>query len=580
MSSSRAATLAALTLALAGSAVAPAASAAPGSPAAARAVAEGDQRTARATQALTTPQISWRHCGQGLQCGTMDVPLDYRDLSKGTITLMLSRRPADDQGKRIGSMFVNPGGPGGQATTSVRGLSQALGPEVRHRFDVVGIGPRGVEGADLAVCTGKPGESMPTADEHAFPLNAKEMQQHLAYDEAFRRTCRQHKPRILDHMTTADTARDMDLARRALGDKKITYYGISYGTYLGATYAAMYPQNVRALVVDGVLDPVAWATGRGKEGTTVPVTERINSHKGASEELNAVLAECERSGVKRCPQAATAKEDWKVLMDRLAKGPIDLKDGTTLSVDDVIALTTQVLYSYDDIPVLLPALEDLREAVAPRASARADTPASDAKQAVARLQALAAKVKREHPSGSSLTRPLLPEKARRSTSPAQVLAAPAPEPSEAPTYDATFHGVLCADSVNPANGKSWIAADPRARKAAGSFGPFWLWRSSVCAGWPGSSAAAYRGPFTKPTSTPVMVIGTQHDPATPYSGAKAYRSILPTSRLVTLKNGFGHGALDVSSCVDKIRTSYLLTGKAPAKDAVCTPDHPLFTSLG
>lgn len=572
-----------------------------------------DAKTASALRAMASPKVTWTRCGSGLQCATLEVPLDYNDPTLGTTRLSISRRPADNPSQRIGSLFTNPGGPGGPATQTVGYFAKDLGAQVRKRFDIVGVGPRGIEGQDLAMCFGKPGEQMPQLDEHAFPLWDKEFAQHLAYDRAYRKTCATAMPRILKHMSTADTARDMDLARRALGDKQISYYGISYGSYLGATYAALYPNNIRALVVDGVLDPVAWATGRGGEHRTKPVTERLKSHLGAHEALMSAFTECERGGTSLCAEAKTVRKDWEAILATLSKGPVDMGDGNYLRYDDVIGLALQVLYSADDIPQLMPLITELRQAVAPTTpkkparkasgSATADgngTAGATAtpKVAVARLKALAAKVDREHPTPAPLSDSTAPKDAHRTngplmsagalrssvvTSSSSSSSAPAAEepPGEpaAPVYSAGFHGVLCSDSLNPQDPKAWIAADRRVKWQAPGFGPAWLWSSSVCAGWPGMNPDAYRGPFTKATSTPVLIIGNHHDPATPYSGAVAYRKELKTSRLITLTNGYGHGALGVSTCVDKLRTQYLVNRLVPASDTSCKPDHPLFTRL-
>ncbi|WP_156188083.1 alpha/beta hydrolase [Arsenicicoccus sp. oral taxon 190] len=564
-----------------------------GGPAAAYAsVRKDDAARAAALRAMATPRITWTRCGPGLQCGTLEVPLDYDNPALGTTKLDVSRRPADKPGNRIGSLFTNPGGPGGPATQSVPLFAQLLGPQVRARFDIIGVGPRGIEGQDLARCVGKPGDVMPQLSEHAFPLWDKEFEEHFAYDRAYRKTCRTNMPRILQHMSTADTARDMDLARRALGDKQLSYYGISYGSFLGETYAALFPDKVRALVVDGVLDPVAWTTGRGNEARTKPVTERLLSHKGAQEALMSAFAECERVGTARCAEAKTVRKDWDAILAKLSKEPVDLGDGNYLRYDDVIGQALRVLYSPDDIPMLMQLIHQLREQIAPSTPATrraaAAAPRAGTADVVKRFKALVAKVDRKHPVPAPLTGSAAPKRAHRTNGPSLSLApagsasgaaaAAEPEP-DAPVYDAGFHGVLCSDSVNPADPRSFIMADRRTKWEAPGFGPAWLWAASPCPGWPGMSGDAYRGPFTKKTSAPVLIIGNHHDPATPYSGAVAYRKLLPTSRLVTLRNGFGHGALGVSGCVDKVRTQYLVNRLVPAADVTCNPDHELFTRL-
>ncbi|WP_420174625.1 alpha/beta fold hydrolase [Luteococcus sp. OSA5] len=577
-----------------------------------QAVAVPPQRSAKETaavQAIKNPRVAWRRCAPGLQCGELTVPLDYQDLDKGVIKLPITRRPADQPKRRIGSLFTNPGGPGGPATQTVPYFSEVVGSEVRARFDVVGLAPRGVEGEDYALCEG----DLPGADDAVarltYPLNADEANSLLAGDEKMRKACAKG-PEILKHMSTADVARDMDLARRALGDKKLTYYGVSYGSYLGATYAAMFPGKIRALVVDGVLDPVAWSTGHGREGTAIPVTERILSGQGAKQAFEALLDECERVGTSRCPEAGTLRRDWHAIMAALADGPVDLGEDVVLREDDVVGMVTTILYSYEEAGMLPQSLHGLAtqlgvlanaqtmQASSKRAEARNKARKAEAEQkARAALQDLresASEAERSRPAGKAKqTGAKVSQAAQQSSRAQQGRRGPGFVPLEGPAvggteeeppagpmrYDASFHGVLCSDSVNPSSPSAWLAANQRVREENGGFGQLWLWSSSVCAGWPAQAAQAYRGPFTKKTSAPVLVMTSEYDPATPASGAQAYRGMLKTSRLVTVKGAWAHATLGLSQCSDKIRTRYLVTGKAPARDVVCQPDHPLFTQL-
>src|SRR5581483_9435533 len=193
----------------------------------------------------------------------IQVPLDYGNPSGPKISLVMARRLADDQAHRIGSLFVNPGGPGGPSAQFVSAAARLLGKVVQQRFDVIGVDPRGIGKSDRVVCQAQPGgPSLPPYPPEAFPRGPNQVAGWLAYDEAEKNMCAKGGNAILDHMTTADTARDMDLIRQAVGDSQLSYYGISYGTMLGSTYAAMFPTHVRAMILDGVLDPVQWTTGR------------------------------------------------------------------------------------------------------------------------------------------------------------------------------------------------------------------------------------------------------------------------------------------------------------------------------
>jgi pimeloyl-ACP methyl ester carboxylesterase len=221
-------------------------------------------------------------CGEGFeafQCATAVVPLDY-DRPKGKqITLALARLPAANPSRRIGSLFLNPGGPGGSGVDFVLEAGPFLySDEVRARFDLVGFDPRGIMRSSPLRCYETFDEAIADLWPISFPVTRAEERLWVRSDRAIARACAERGGPILDHMSTANVARDMDLLRRAVGDRKLTYAGYSYGSYLGATYANLFPGKVRALVVDGVLDrspgPPAAATRpapcRSRTGCAAP----------------------------------------------------------------------------------------------------------------------------------------------------------------------------------------------------------------------------------------------------------------------------------------------------------------------
>ncbi|HVK21946.1 MAG TPA: alpha/beta fold hydrolase, partial [Actinokineospora sp.] len=283
---------------------------------------------AASADSTRAPRIQWQQCpdDKQLQCAMVPVPLDYADPRGKKISLRLVKRVADKPNRKIGTVFINNGGPGGSAADFVPGIGDLLGVGTRERFDIVGIDPRGIAGSRNClteecgsapvVCAAAPqdppGPTVPTA---VFPRSEAEVTAQLDYDDFLRRLCDQRGNEILDHMSTADTARDMDLMREAVGDRKLTYYGVSYGTILGATYAAMFPNNVRALIVDGVLDPVAWSHGRGDDSHYL-LSARLGSGYGAWEALHSAFAECDRVGVARCPAAGHASGKFYAVSER------------------------------------------------------------------------------------------------------------------------------------------------------------------------------------------------------------------------------------------------------------------------
>lgn len=274
------------------------------------------------------PSLDWADCGDGFQCATARVPLDYDHPRGARISLALIRLPAGDPARKIGSIFLNPGGPGGSGVDFVRAAGPILySDEVRARFDLVGFDPRGVIGSTPLRCFETFDQALAVLAPMAFPVTRAEERVWVRSDRALARACARRGGAILDHMATADVARDLDLLRRAVGDDKLSYVGYSYGTYLGATYANLFPNKVRALVVDGVLDPIAWATGRGDQARTLPFSTRLRSDQGALATLNEFFRLCD-AGTANCAfSAGNPQRRFARLAERLLEEPVQLPDG-------------------------------------------------------------------------------------------------------------------------------------------------------------------------------------------------------------------------------------------------------------
>src|SRR4051794_6669071 len=229
--------------------------------------------------------VGWSKCHADLgpfECGTVQVPLDYSQPNGGKISIALVRLPATDPARRIGSLFLNPGGPGGSGVDFTLFAGPALfTPDVRARFDLVGFDPRGVLRSSALRCFGTPKQWEPFFTPFSFPITAAEEATRITSNRYLTAACAQRGGKIVEHMATANVARDLDVLRQAVGDERLTYAGYSYGSYLGVTYANLFPDRVRALVVDGVVDPIAWATGRGEEATRLPFAARLGSDRAA-----------------------------------------------------------------------------------------------------------------------------------------------------------------------------------------------------------------------------------------------------------------------------------------------------------
>jgi pimeloyl-ACP methyl ester carboxylesterase len=215
---------------------------------------EAPTTTTTTTVVLPPPvPVAWDACGGGLQCARVTVPVDYADPGDGTLELALVRRPASDPARRIGSLLVNPGGPGASGVRRVeRGFT--VSPEVAARFDVIGFDPRGVGGSTPVTC-GDAAPAFRAAD--LDPDSDAERRQLAAAAQAVAEECAATEGERLGHLGTIEVVHDVEVIRRALGEQQVSFVGLSYGTLIGLLWAEAYPASVRAMVLDGVVDPSA-----------------------------------------------------------------------------------------------------------------------------------------------------------------------------------------------------------------------------------------------------------------------------------------------------------------------------------
>ncbi|MFI5586669.1 alpha/beta hydrolase [Amycolatopsis sp. NPDC051758] len=278
--------LAAALLLLLGACSAPAATPAPPPSSEAAAVAP----PALGTNGAAVPALHWTPCHGGFQCAPASVPLSYRAPKGTAITLSVIRLPASDPGRRLGSLFFNFGGPGTDGVGELTRFASRYPADVKARFDLVSFDPRGIGGSAPISCPGA---------DHAPPAGSplRQPDAFFAASAAPGKACAAGSGELLSHLSTANVARDMELLRQAVGDPMLNFYGYSYGTYLGGTYANLFPDKVRAMTLDGTLDLVANATGKpGQEKE--PVDVRADVAGAQQQELDQFFALCAAAGPK------------------------------------------------------------------------------------------------------------------------------------------------------------------------------------------------------------------------------------------------------------------------------------------
>ncbi|HZK72455.1 MAG TPA: alpha/beta hydrolase [Clostridia bacterium] len=465
-------------------------------------------------QAKATPSptsVTWTACTPaGFECGSVQVPLDYAHPDAGTISIALNRKPATDQANRIGSVLTNPGGPGASGIQFLQGEAASM-TNLNRRFDLIGFDPRGIGASAPVRCLNGPEEDTFNALDSVLDDPAEKAAA-IQADKDFAAGCMQRSARVLPFVDTVSAAKDMDLIRAALGDTKLTYLGFSYGTFLGQMYAHLFPTHVRALALDGVLDPSLSAND-------LLVAQLV----GFQRNLEAFLADCSarKTSASPCTFAASGNPTTKLndLMKRLDTTPLPVGSRAltrSLAVTGVLL----GLYSESFWPTL-------------------DTALTSADQG----------------SGSLLLRLADFYLARNADG----------------TYDnetdANF-AVNCLDRPVPTDISFYDQLGPAYAKDSPLFGPSFQYSNLGCAYWP-VKPTGQAGPLTAAGAPPILLVGGTDDPATPYAWAQAVNQQLAGSVLLT-RNGNGHTSYDASTCAHTAIDSYLINLTLPAVGAVCT----------
>ncbi|MCM1974036.1 alpha/beta hydrolase [Streptomyces sp. G1] len=498
------------------SACSPGGSSSAASPAAEAALAALPRATPDTLAPYYSQELKWRACGvPGFQCATLKAPVDYAQPQKADVRLAVARKKATGPGKRIGSLLVNPGGPGGSAIGYLQAYAGIGYPaEVRARYDMVAVDPRGVARSEPIECLSGPQMDAYTQTD-ITPDDGAERSKLVDAFKTFAEGCGADSPELLRHVSTVEAARDMDILRAVLGDEKLHYVGASYGTFLGATYAGLFPQRAGRLVLDGAMDP------------SLPA-RRLNLDQTAGFEtaFRAFARDCVQQ--PDCPLGTDAEKvgpNLKAFFEELDARPIPTGDADGRKLGESLATIGVIAAMYDEA-----AWAQLREALT---------------------------MAMEENDGAGLL----------------VLADSYYERDANGSYSNLMFAnaaVNCLDLPSAFDTPEQVEADlPAFEKASPVFGEGLAWASLTCAYWP-VAATGEPHRIKAEGAAPIVVVGTTRDPATPYRWARALAAQLSSARLLTYE-GDGHTAYGRGSdCIDRTINTYLLRGTPPADKKRCS----------
>ena len=455
--------------------------------------------------------VDWERCsGEGdFECARVAVPLDYADPDAESIELALLRDPASDPDARIGSLLVNPGGPGAPGTAYAQQAAAAFRPALTRVYDVVGFDPRGTGSSSPIDCV--PDAAL---DRHLaldpVPDSDAEAEDLLFQMRAFNRGCVERSGDVAAHVSTAEAARDLDILRAVLGEDTLTYFGASYGTQLGATYAELFPDRVGRMVLDGGVD----VTLDARESS-------LGQARGFETALRAYVQNCVDAGDCFLGDSVEAGlERISELLDDLDRKPLPTRDGRKLEPGTAFLGIVTPLYSRQYWSLLDEALKGAFEGDGTVLMLLADTYASrgpdgyldNSTEAIVAVRCL------DDPAAVPLKR----------------------IPEEFAAFD----------------------------EAAPTFGRVFAWGLLGCVGYDARSQEQpldIRGEG----AAPILVIGTTRDPATPYEWSVALADQLESGVLLT-RDGDGHTGYNVGNeCVDEIVDAYLIDGTVPEDGRRC-----------
>ena len=459
-----------------------------------------------------TQHVDWSSCPKGTQadqCATIDVPLDWAKPAGETIQLAVARDAATGSDP-VGSILVNPGGPGASAIDFLSTVDTIMSVEVRDEYDLVAFDPRGVQRSAPVTCYDGPQMDALTAADFNLNTDAGVQQQTDAWG-AFGKACAARTGPVLGHVDTVSSARDMDVVRALVGDRTLNYLGYSYGTKLGATYAALFPTNVGRVVLDSALDPTL-------DGDQEAAGQAAGFESALRSYVTACLA---GSG---CPLAGSvdhAMTQIKTLLDGTHTHPLPTTSGRRLTAPLAFTGIAYPLYSQQSWPQLTTAL---KAALAGDGSV---------------LLALSDAYYDRASDGTYTTN----------------------------TTEA-FSAINCLDLRATTDLARMRADAADIATVAPTVGEFFAYSGTLCAQWPDPVVGGLPD-YSAKGAPPILVVGTTNDPATPYVWAQALAKELSSGVLLT-HVGEGHGVYGLGNqCATSAVDDYFLDGTTPAPGTRC-----------
>jgi len=458
-----------------------------------------------------TQDLSWSDCGDN-QCARLSVPIDYAHPDGATLKLAVLKVEAKGPSTRLGSLVVNPGGPGGSGVAYARAADVIVTGAVRAAYDIVGFDPRGVGSSSPIKCLNDR-ELDTFLGGDPTPDNKIEEQQFADVARAFADKCKANGGALLGHVSTIEAAKDMDVLRAALSETRLNYLGKSYGTFLGATYADLFPTKVGRFVLDGAIDPNL-TSSQVNEGQAV----------GFETATRAYVQDCVSRGA--CPLGSSLDSGMQRLREFLKSldaRPMPLRDPHVKALTEGWGSLGIAVAMYDQ--GMWGQLTDaLRRAFGGDAGP---------------LMNLADSYAYRDSQGAYASNLM------------QVI-----------------YAVNCLDRSDSRDLAHYESESRSLSAKAPTWGPFLAWSTVPCGFWPVPANNAPKK-VTAAGSGPIVVVGTTRDPATPYTWAQGLASELENGHLITFR-GDGHTAYTRSnSCVNNAVDAYLLRGTVPAAGLTC-----------